>query len=127
MVVLISGSREGFNYREFSAGLSEVIGDRKVSEMVAGGARGIDKYAKRFADSNGITFTEMNADWDLNGKKAGAIRNIEMLDYVSGICENPMVVAFVSDFSNGTMHMIKSSKSRGIVTHIVEKNSFDFS
>lgn len=129
MIVLVSGSRKGFKYREFVEHFEDQIDVSKVVEIVAGGAKGIDIMAKCYAVKNNIKFTEMFADWDVLGNKAGVLRNIDMLEYVKGkaVCRADIkVIAFRHDFSSGTTHMIKTAKAMGLDLIIVDKNSFDF-
>lgn len=129
MIVLVSGSREGFTYKEFIKHFEENFDVDRIEEIVAGGARGIDTFAKLYSKRKGIKFTEMFADWDSLGKKAGAIRNLDMLEYIKSraVCRPAMkVIAFRFDHSSGTTHMIKSAKEQGIDLIILDKNSFDF-
>lgn len=71
--------------------------------------------AQRYAVENDIPFRSFPADWKRYGKRAGPIRNIEMLHE-----SNPdLVLAFKENFdwsftSGGTEHMVKISKAKGI-------------
>lgn len=49
MIVLVSGSREGFTYKEFIKHFEENLDVNKIEEIVAGGARGIDTFAKLYS------------------------------------------------------------------------------
>lgn len=55
-----------------------------LTEVVSGGARGIDKLGELWAKHRGIPVRRFPADWDKHGNAAGAIRNREMADYADG-------------------------------------------
>jgi hypothetical protein len=80
--------------------------------VITGGARGVDEHAHREAVRLGYATKVMPADWDRHGKRAGFIRNVEMLD------EGPAVVlAFWARGSKGTAHTIREAYRRGILVH----------
>ena len=57
--------------------------------IINGGASGADEISSKFAIANGITLKQFPADWQLYGRRAGPIRNEQM------IREKPdIVVAF---------------------------------
>ena len=60
MIVLISGSRKGFTYLEFEENFKRYVNINQVSEIVAGGANGVDKFARIFARRHDIKFTEID-------------------------------------------------------------------
>lgn len=79
-----------------------------IVEIIEGDARGADKWAGKWAKTNGITNTKFPADWDTHGKAAGFIRNAQMLD--EG--KPSLVVAFPG--GNGTQDMIERAKKAGL-------------
>ena len=99
MRVAIVGSRELFvrNLEKYlPAG---------VTEIVSGGARGIDSCAREYAVKNGIKLTEFYPDYDTYGKKAPLIRNIAIIDYAD------VVLAFWDGQSRGTKFVIDKCKT----------------
>lgn len=48
--------------------------------VIEGGARGVDTFAKIWANDLNIPVEEYPADWKTHGKSAGYIRNKQMLD-----------------------------------------------
>lgn len=51
------------------------------SEIISGGATGIDTCAEHYAECKKIDFRLFEADWTKNGKSAGPIRNLSMAKY----------------------------------------------
>jgi|ERR1700722_14792820 len=82
------------------------------SIVIQGCARGADTIAGEIAESKpGIIVKKFPAKWDELGKRAGYVRNIEMLD------QNPDIVyAFPIGESKGTWHTIREARKRGIET-----------
>lgn len=76
----------------------------KVSEIISGGANGVDSLAELYAIRNKINFRLFRADWKKHGKKAGPIRNTHMSYY------GDFLVAFWDQKSRGTRHMIQCMK-----------------
>lgn len=76
----------------------------KVSEVVSGGARGIDLAGEAWAELRGIPIKRFPADWDRYGKAAGPIRNQAMAEYGDAL------LAIWDNQSLGTKHMISSMR-----------------
>jgi hypothetical protein len=57
------------------------FGITDITEIVEGGARGVDNAAKQYALAHGIPYKECNANWEEHGHIAGPIRNTEMAGY----------------------------------------------
>ena len=74
------------------------------SEIVSGGARGVDEYAEAWAKLKGVKSKIFKPDWSL-GKSAGAIRNRKIVDY----CDQ--LIAFWDGKSKGTLISIEMAKS----------------
>lgn len=98
MKLIIAGSRDlALTDEEITAAVTSfVINNQKPptdmddlfqnypTEVVSGGARGIDKLGELWAKHRGIPVKRFPADWDKHGKAAGAIRNREMAEYADG-------------------------------------------
>ena len=52
-----------------------------ISELVCGGAEGVDNEGAHWASHYKVPITYFRANWDLHGKAAGPIRNGEMARY----------------------------------------------
>lgn len=88
--------------------------------LIHGAARGADALADEWAvqdgDSEGLTVEAYPAAWDKYGKRAGYIRNQQMLD--EG--DPDIVVAFRSaGESRGTDIMIDLAREAGVPTYVV--------
>lgn len=53
----------------------------QVTEIVGGGARGVDSCGEIYAKANDIKFTEFKADWEKFKGLAGPKRNLQMAIY----------------------------------------------
>lgn len=104
MKVIIAGSRDIEDFELVAKAMA--FSHFKPTEIVSGGARGVDKLGEEWARRHGIPVTLFLADWKTHGKKAGPIRNLEMLDYVNG---KGGLVAIWKDGSPGTQHIITSA------------------
>lgn len=99
--VLFCGSRTWPSYpavRDTMAHLRALIGDFTVLE---GGASGADTFARIAAKILGLDWEEVKADWAKYFKRAGRIRNTEMLELAP-----EYVVAFWDGKSTGTLDTI---------------------
>lgn len=86
-------------------------------EIVSGGARGVDLVAETEARRLGIPVKIFHADWDTYGKRAGAVRNQQIVDY------SDHIIAFWDGASKGakiTIDMAEKSKKPLIVISPVE-------
>ena len=76
----------------------------ETSEIVSGGARGIDKCAAAYAKANNIKLTEFFPDYANFGRQAPLRRNITIINYAD------MVIAFWDGNSRGTKFVIENCK-----------------
>ena len=81
--------------------------------IISGAARGADTLGARYARERGVPVLEFPADWVRLGKRAGMVRNLQMLDSADA------VVAFWDGQSRGTAHMINETKKRGLPLRVV--------
>lgn len=81
-----------------------------ITEVVSGTAEGVDKLGERFAMDEAIPITRFPANWKKHGKKAGILRNEEMITYVQQHFGGAIVVWDGS--SVGSKHTISLANSR---------------
>jgi hypothetical protein len=81
----------------------------QVTEIVSGGARGVDRLGERYARKRGLPCKVFPAQWAKYGKSAGPIRNAEMAKYTD------YGVAVWDGVSRGTANMIKLMGGRVFV------------
>ncbi len=101
MIVAIVGSR-GLTVSDLGKYLPD-----DVSEIVSGGARGVDTCAREYALKNGIPLTEYLPEYDKFGRYAPIKRNISIIDHAD------MVIAFHDGVSRGTRFVIDECKRQG--------------
>lgn len=82
--------------------------------IISGKAKGADTLALDWAAVNWCDTLEFPADWKKYGRKAGPIRNKQMLD--EG--KPDLVVAFPG--GSGTAHMVRIAKAAGVKVIEVE-------
>lgn len=75
-----------------------------TTEIVSGGAVGIDRCARRYAQQHGLKLTEFLPDYETYGKYAPLKRNLEIIEYAD------IVYAFWDGKSNGTSFVINNCK-----------------
>lgn len=91
----ISGSRDLFIEKDIKNVLANLyakgINPKKLI-MVVGDAKGVDATATKLWVKAGLRIEVYKAEWDEHGKKAGMLRNIDMIksgvDFGYGFCKN---------------------------------------
>lgn len=79
-----------------------------ITEMVSGGARGVDRLGENWASAANIPIKRFIPDWDSHGKRAGFFRNTEMAEYADAL------IAIWDGKSRGTGHMISEAAKEGL-------------
>ena len=79
-----------------------------VTEIVSGGAKGIDTCAKDYALQHGLKLTEFLPEYEKYGRGAPLRRNITIIEYAD------LVLAFWDGRSRGTKYVIDNCKKRNI-------------
>ena len=82
-----------------------------ITEIVSGGATGIDSLGEKYAKKNNIPVQLFPADWR-KGKWAGMERNKQMAQYAN------FLIAVWDGKSPGTLNMIKEANKAGIMSHV---------
>jgi len=111
MKVLICGSRDW----EYGGAVYKRLRDLPQGSLViTGAARGADRLADFYARQLGHDTKRFPADWETFGKRAGFIRNVQMLEQ-----EPDLVIAFQKNGSRGTQHTIDEARKRGIPVEVI--------
>ena len=111
MKVLVCGSRDWDRPTWIGRRLADLP---RGAEIIHGAARGADQFAQIYAHALGIPETPYPADWRGKGKRAGILRNLEMLNQ-----KPDLVIAFQVNGSTGTQHTIDEANKRGIPVEVI--------
>ena len=84
-----------------------------TTEIVSGGAKGVDADAKEYATQNQIPITEFLPDYQRYGRGAPLKRNIQIIDYAD------IVLAVWDGKSRGTKFVIDQCKKKNIPLRII--------
>lgn len=84
-----------------------------VTEIVSGGAKGIDSCAREYALAHGIKLTEFLPEYSRYGRSAPIKRNITIIENAD------LVLAFWDGSSRGTKFVIDECKKRNIPVKIL--------
>jgi len=116
MKTIIAGSRniQDYGLIEKAVKASKFI----ITEVVCGGANGVDRLGASWAMMNNIPVKYFLAEWDRYSKGAGTIRNRQMADYADSL------IAIWDGNSPGTGNMIKEAKIRKLHTYILIGDQF---
>lgn len=114
MKLIIAGSRE-VSWDQFLEALGQILPEFEdgTTEVVSGGARGVDKFGEEIAMANDLGLTVLKADWKKLGKRAGPVRNEQMGDYADAL------FAVWDGKSKGTKHMIDYMNKLGKPVQVV--------
>ena len=102
MKVAVIGSR-GLTVTDLGKYLPE-----DTTEIVSGGAKGIDTCAREFALAHNIKLTEFLPDYKSFGKRAPLKRNLQIIGY------SDIVLAFWDGKSRGTKYVIDNCNNTGV-------------
>lgn len=83
------------------------------SEIVSGGAKGIDACAAEYAERSGIKLTVFLPEYERYGHAAPIVRNKQIVDY------SDKIVAFWNGISKGTLSVIRYAQKAGKECEIV--------
>lgn len=102
MKVAVIGSR-GLSISNLEAYLPE-----DTTEIISGGAKGVDTSARNYAISHGIKLTEFLPEYETYGRSAPLKRNITIIENAD------LVMAFWDGKSRGTKFVIDNCNRRKI-------------
>lgn len=110
MNIAIIGSREYPDWRVIHDFVYTLPHDTTV---VSGGARGVDRVAESVAKERGLATRIFPADWNMFGKRAGFLRNQDIINAAE------IVVAFWDGTSRGTAHSLGLARAACKPVYIV--------
>jgi len=113
MRIGIIGSRLFNDYEKLLNTLSLLSISYDNDEIISGGAKGADSLAERFAEDYNIPTTVIKPDWKKYGKRAGFIRNTDIVK------KSDVIVAFWDGVSKGTGDSLEKAKFYKKTTIIV--------
>lgn len=140
MKVIIAGDRECTDYSLVDRAVSK--SGFTITEIVSGGARGIDKTGEKWAKQNCIPLKVFSASWDdlkqdgaviktkINpwtkkpekyNANAGFYRNEEMAKYADAL-----IAIQPNGPTNGTQNMIKFAKQHNLQIYEYEKDDSEY-
>lgn len=113
--ILICGGRHFCNYALLENVADNVIKGQDFSEIeiVSGHCIGADRMGEEYAKRHDYALKIFPAEWEKYGKRAGPIRNKQMIDYIAEF-ENKIVIAFTSLNTKGTKNTIALAKKANI-------------
>jgi hypothetical protein len=113
----IIGSRSFNNYNLLKEEVNNFLKKEMVDCIVSGGARGADTLAEKYAKECNIPTLIIRPEWDKYGKKAGYLRNIEIVK------NSEVIIAFWDGVSSGTKMSIDLAKKANKIIKIIRDNS----
>lgn len=111
MKTIIAGSRDIIDFELVKQAVTE--SGFEITEVVSGGARGVDRLGERWGVENNVPIKQFIPDWDANPKTAGFIRNGEMAEYGEALIA-------VTNGSRGTANMISQAEKKGLKVFVKE-------
>lgn len=106
--IIIAGGRDFSDYDRLHESVMFFLSEQNINlldvTVFSGGAKGADKLGERFAKEHHLKIVKYPADWDKFGKKAGFIRNGEMIK------DADMLIAFWDGKSKGTKDIIERAR-----------------
>ena len=106
MKVAVIGSR-GLTVSDFGRYLPE-----NTTEIVSGGAKGVDTSAREYALAHEIKLTEFLPEYTRFGRSAPLKRNITIIEY------SDIVLAFWDGKSRGTKFVIDNCRKLGVEVRV---------
>src|SRR5579863_9919802 len=113
MKTIIAGSRTIDSFADVEAAIK--LSGFQITEVISGGAQGVDTVGVNWAVANKVPFRYFYADWKNLGKAAGPIRNSQMA------AEAEALILVWDGKSRGSQDMRRKAQLKGlkIFEHIV--------
>jgi len=118
MKTIIAGSRDLTEEHMLEA-LDACPFISKVTTVVSGTARGIDRSGEDWAKLNNMPIVRFPADWARFKQGAGRLRNKEMAEFADAL------IAVWDGKSPGTKNMIGTAKGMGLYVYVYNASTKD--
>jgi hypothetical protein len=111
MRILVTGSRTWTDEEAIDTAIQNAIGNQWGPHTVVHGdcPSGADAQADRWARYRGLEVERHPADWEQYGKRAGFLRNAQMVGLGADVC-----LAFIKDGSKGATMTANLAEQAGI-------------
>lgn len=110
--ILITGSRDWQDEIEIMSAIADIAIPPDGWTLVSGACpTGADAIGEAFAEGLGLTVERHPADWAQHGKRAGFVRNAEMVNLGADVC-----LAFIRNGSKGASMTADIAERAGIPT-----------
>lgn len=107
--IIVCGGRDYADRDHVFRVLDKINTLRSICEIIQGDCpTGADRFAREWALNRGQPFTRCPAEWEKYGKRAGPIRNRQMLEL------NPDGVVAFDTGGPGTRDMITAAQEAGV-------------
>lgn len=122
VLAVITGSRDWTDRAAIHGDLTAIEATGRLWAVIEGDARGADRIAGRGwaskARHRGVGWVSFPADWAANGRRAGPVRNRQMLTWALDARDRldvlPVVLAYPLPGSVGTLDMIAACSKVGL-------------
>lgn len=120
MRIIIAGGRDFNNYellKNKCNGIIKFLNPDNI-EIISGAAKGADSLGAQYAKENNYKLISMPANWNLFGKQAGYLRNIEMAK--KAIENDGVLILFWDKISRGSKHMLDVARGYNMKIFIIQ-------
>ena len=121
--IIVAGGRSFQDYDLLKESLDKIVPQYENVEIVSGHANGAAILGEQYAQEHGLPCSVFPAEWKKYGRRAGFIRNSQMLEYAAK--EKPLVVAFWNGNSTGTKDTLYKAEQMGITRYVFGYNEKD--
>lgn len=115
MRCIIAGTRTIQDYKLVTKAITDSGWQSEITEVVCGGAKGVDTLGQTWAIENGIKVIMFFPNWREYGQRAGPMRNEEMAKYADA------AIVIWDGRSRGSQSMLNLAKRHNlrIYEHVV--------
>jgi hypothetical protein len=106
---IVCGGRDYIPTRSVLNRFRQALARHGITTIHHGDARGVDRYVGKVCENWGLRVERHPANWDLHGRRAGMIRNAEMLEKLS------VAVVFAFEGGVGTANMERRAAEAGVL------------
>lgn len=112
MKIVIAGSRD-ITSQDLIDRYADILDDKyDITHVISGRAKGVDTCGETWANKHNKDIIYFPADWDKHGKKAGILRNLEMLKQAD------IILVIMHNDSRGSTHMASIAQTSGKPTYV---------